>query len=377
MIVSDPAPHNVNDFSDRIYFSEFQSLRGIAAIVVVLDHSIQYLDTPLTFRILASQVFNGHAAVVIFFIMSGFVLTNGWYDKPVTSSSTMTYALRRLFRIYPGLWFATCMGLAYYLTRRALPIDLSLADEFVRQFYDRSVTISLKTVVGSLAGYSNQLVPQSWTIFIELLGSALMPFIMLFSRKKIVLMIVITLIFGVFAFWHGAELRFTAGIYLFCFPLGALIYLVVRRRHIDLPYPNVVAAGGLAVLLAVRPLYGYGPADVFTASAVVLESTGASLLLFAVAVWPDRGTLLRSPWLLKLGDVSYSLYLTHYAVILALGLALHYIVPDAVFASPPLALVPFVTATTVVSLIIAYLAHRWIEVPGMRIGRYLTSRNAR
>ncbi|MEB2535918.1 acyltransferase [Burkholderia sp. BCCIQ04A] len=97
-------------------------LRGIAAVSVGVFHGLLHYDTgavqrvfePSVFDVSSSRdvflkmllsVFNGHSAVIIFFVLSGFVLTESmkkmedWGSVEVVS----VFVVKRIFRIYPAV----------------------------------------------------------------------------------------------------------------------------------------------------------------------------------------------------------------------------------------------------------------------------------
>ncbi|MEU4622698.1 acyltransferase [Actinoplanes sp. NPDC023801] len=104
--------------------------------------------------------------------------------------------------------------------------------------------------------------------------------------------------------------------------------------------------GELAALHALTPRY-------ITRSVLTLLVFGGS---FAA------GMLLRhrrTPfWLARIGVLSYSVYLVHYAVIELAGPVMRSAVPDPLLAAGYLAVV----------LGVSWLTHRYIEVPGQRLG---------
>ena len=51
---------------------ELQSLRGIAALTVAIGHALTYYYATSSY---GSMVLNGRGAVVVFFVLSGYVLT--------------------------------------------------------------------------------------------------------------------------------------------------------------------------------------------------------------------------------------------------------------------------------------------------------------
>src|ERR1700733_11347309 len=98
----------------RKYIAELHSIRGIAALVVAVGHALVYYQTPQWFRAIG-LTFNGRAAVVLFFVLSGFVLTKSLRSMPVQLKPLSDYYIRRFFRLYPALWFASAMALLYLL----------------------------------------------------------------------------------------------------------------------------------------------------------------------------------------------------------------------------------------------------------------------
>ena len=95
-------------------YEELDSLRGAAAMMVVLNHF--FLATYSTgrsedlVRFLADPLQNGPAAVVLFFLLSGFVLSIPvWREKPQSYRAFLT---RRVCRIYVPYLFALALSVA-------------------------------------------------------------------------------------------------------------------------------------------------------------------------------------------------------------------------------------------------------------------------
>ena len=81
------------------------SLRGLAALWVVLYHFQGDIVTLLPFsKFLLPFVVQGHFAVPIFFVLSGFVLTYNYLESmsgSLSRSELVQFWARRLLRIYP------------------------------------------------------------------------------------------------------------------------------------------------------------------------------------------------------------------------------------------------------------------------------------
>lgn len=89
--------------ANRKFEFSLEGLRGFAALVVVLGHATFHplsLDPAYTPPVIYSSPFPGHLCVLIFFILSGYVigLTN---KKPLVRTTIIPYLRKRLVRLYP------------------------------------------------------------------------------------------------------------------------------------------------------------------------------------------------------------------------------------------------------------------------------------
>lgn len=106
-------------------FEELDSLRGLAAITVVIHHlslvvpSI-LLNEKLKFTLL-HILWAGHEAVILFFVLSGFVLSLPYLNKK--APSYRDYLIKRLCRIYIpyAASIVVAVILMAMLSRRGIP----------------------------------------------------------------------------------------------------------------------------------------------------------------------------------------------------------------------------------------------------------------
>ncbi len=92
---------DMNNEADPRRFYELDSLRGVAALTVVLHHFSRICPenfTHLLIRTPLRLLLAGDQAVILFFLLSGFVLTLPY--KKNTSLSYGPFLLRRVCRIY-------------------------------------------------------------------------------------------------------------------------------------------------------------------------------------------------------------------------------------------------------------------------------------
>lgn len=82
---------------DRSRMNNFGLLRLFAASQVVFVHGFHYLKLPTPEWVSFYKAFPG---VPIFFVISGFLISGSWNKSP----NTRDYIIKRVGRIYPGLW---------------------------------------------------------------------------------------------------------------------------------------------------------------------------------------------------------------------------------------------------------------------------------
>src|ERR1700761_5358530 len=98
--------------SDKKQIVELGSVRGLASVVVIFSHALFFYKNPHWFTN-AAQIFNGRAAVMVFFVLSGYVLTRSLGPGEVTTGSLFGFYVKRVFRIYPAIWAASILALVY------------------------------------------------------------------------------------------------------------------------------------------------------------------------------------------------------------------------------------------------------------------------
>ena len=163
---------------------------------------------------------------------------------------------------------------------------------------------------------------------------------------------------------YGAALPF----HLELFVLGAASYFIYQRwlAH-QLPDTSFPIACCLALLLFWRsghewPLIPIGLWIAFMGLLLEPPSSFSSRLL---------SPLLTNPFLLYLGRISYSLYLSHILVIIVIQYAL---LTWAPYLSQMAHLGVLLVCTTAATIAVSTVLYRYLEVPGIHAGRYLASR---
>lgn len=362
------------------------SLRGIAALAVVVQHCLLVLrisgtddvfnaplrlDEPwLLHQHAILMFFNGEAAVVLFFVLSGLVLTLSIRrDEPLGVTTTIRYWIRRVFRLYP-LLIAAAIGSAVILSIVPPGMQLPNASSWAVQHFNAEVTTA--TIVKTGLGISNVLNPPVWTITIEIAASMLFPAFYLIATRATTLGKVVALCcFAFLTLASPVRFRFIE-VYLIAFFLGALV--VVHGR----PFADWVWSLGaasrtafvvLVVLVALSAKRLIDPEnwnDGLTALAISITCTA----IVAVVYFGPRRGLLEHPTLVWLGDISYGIYLIHFPVMITL---LRLVAPHMPTTIAPTATLAFhlTLAGSVVAITIplAALSFRFLELPLQNLGR--------
>lgn len=354
---TDQSPHVV----------ELQSLRGLAAATVMVHHALRAVGGGSWTWALSEVPLNARAAVVLFFVLSGYVLGLSLMRRGLDASGVMTFYIRRAFRIYPALWVALLLGAAYFWLVQ--PIPSSAMAPWAHNHYNpaRLGTVSL---IGSVVGVDNFLLPTAWTITVEIGASLLLPaivFVMLRWPGRTPLLLLALLPIGLFT---GPALR-QVPFYIGAFALGAaLACLPLARSLRPVRAASLAAATVLLFSQLVLPS-GYGD------WLAMLAETLASAVLVAGIV-AHRVGWMRARALVALGDWSYSLYLLHLPVVYIVVRLADNAGLIGTERDGAAVLVALVVATITVPL--SALTFRYVELPGIAAGtallRGLRSRSA-
>ena len=336
------------------YFYELDSLRGVAAFTVVLLHFclgfprlwLSHLSLLFPFRL----IFAGHQAVVLFFVLSGFVLT-----LPALRGKQPSYPVflvKRLLRIY--LPYLGALGLALacdFFFHGPARSGLSYPTEWANLTWTSPITgrLLLEQIL-FLGNYPwAQVNTAFWSLVFELRISLIFPLLLvavLTLRQRWVLLIGIacTLIcfpIALLASRYGhpsTDPRFYYQTvitihYMMMFLFGSLLaatlekisawYEKANRWQIGLCimamllfYDGHLMERLFAILFS---LQGHQEKFFFYDQPADWSSMVGSLLLIVIAIhfMPLRN-LLRSRLIHYLGKISFSLYLVHGTVLFAM-----------------------------------------------------------
>lgn len=345
----------------RVFYPELESLRGLAALSVVIGHSFimfNYFPSHGFLRGWESwvntavhTVFDENSAVILFFVLSGFVLgvqLDGIEGTPLQRLAI--FYVRRAFRIVPPLYAAI---IAAYVVKRFYG-DSQASEEIFRA----ALLFDPRYLLGPL-----------WSIIIEIGCSLAFPLLYLLRRESwpLINAAVFLVLLSLIRNGHVPEwMR-----YLIFFQIGLSLDFVWSVMRIAPRLFLLVAAPAYMLPPVVADLVGLQPIVWQT-----IVGVGAAVILSAVLHGRFFVAVLNRSPLRFLGRISYSAYLFHFIVLYAVMCSI--VLPGLVM--PPnhpivyqaLAMLITVPATIVVS----WLSMRLLEVPSNRLGKSLTNRSA-
>lgn len=353
---------------------ELQSLRGVAAVAVMLGHAANYFATPTWFPE-AAKIFNGRAAVVLFFVLSGFVLTKSLKgSEALRPPALVTFYIRRFARIYPAVWVISTLSLAYLvLLHWRVPIpdtSVSFRERFPIERMDAL------HIAASYAAMLAFLLPQLWSIFVEIVASLAVPFIgvaaMQRGRKLFWLFAAAALLAS---FTIGPKTYYLLGLYMVDFFIGA--WLATAGRDFAAFNERLRPNAGLifTALCVAISLTQFLPTDYYSPAAALVEAALACAMISILVYCRGEIRWLNSKFALFIGDISYSIYLVHYLVICLIGKLIGVLELQAGAQLPgiPKSLL-LMAATAAVTIPLSALLYRWVEMPGMRFGKWASAR---
>ncbi|MCG8442640.1 MAG: acyltransferase [Caulobacterales bacterium] len=346
-------------------------MRGIAALVVVFSHCHQFFgkrsDSLTPF---AETMLNDHGAVMFFFVLSGFVLAVSLARHERSVPTAITFYVRRAFRIYPALLVSAVLGALVanvFLMGQGLTLGTARA---LMQYED---PLGVGEFARSALALSTAANPPVWSLFVELVGSALLPIMWFTTRSRVSVAAWMggLLLLSLFA---GPFTPYSTGMFLTHFYVGATIVLwgpAFAQRVAELgawARPTVMIGCALALYFARGVVFG----DLDTRHpAPVLVEMAAAAPLIALTYYSSSGVAwLRSRVLGFLGDISYGIYLFHFPIIFMLLAAGSWALnAEAVLATPVLSEIAFTAVTVAVTVLVAAAAYYWIEKPFIHLGR--------
>lgn len=285
-----------------------QAGRAFAAILVVLSHNGAEIfgNSKYWPRNPVPDLFDtGFAGVAYFFVLSGFIILHVHWEDVAANVGVRTYLRKRFARIFPPYWIVLGAVIsAYFLVPR-------FGDGFEREPWALLSSSLLIAWRMHEPGMPLTIMVVAWTLYHEIMFYLIFAALVVHRRLGVCL----------FALWFAgsAVLLFVpAGktlIGFYCDPIHLLFGLGMAAawvfRKAEVPRPGLVAAGGVAVYLAVsiNELSGTVPLPLLLHH--LPYGVGAAMAVLGFAALERAGRLRVAALLAFLGEASYAIYLVH------------------------------------------------------------------
>ena len=353
----------------RQHLDYLDSARGIAALMVLFYHFINWRYEKLTSMKFASMIANGSDAVSFFFVLSGFVLSYKYIvmKQPL---DVRNFLITRFLRLFPGFFVALFLN-AMYWQRHDLHLH-NLVEVFVRnrdQFWEEAYL---------LKAHTKYYVP-GWTLVIELTVSFFMPFAIVIAKtnKKLLLWLLLTYLLTSYVI-SPFFVHFTLGLFISCYFLELSDGSFRQTKWFKYRYPLLVLAFIMLSVRHIDRLSAFGPTYKYLAGYFQIDFflyTGIGSFIFLVAlVQSSRLQALLTNGILRFyGKISYGVYLMHWLLVTYVfehwdKLLLYF------NNNTKVAFFSLLLACVILTTVMATALHYTVELPFIRLAKKITGR---
>ncbi len=343
---------------------EVQGLRAVAVLLVVGYH------------LYPNRLSGGYVGVDVFFVISGYLITSHLYREAASTGrlSLAGFWARRIRRLLP----ASLLVLAASALITVTVIPATLWDQTVRQLIASTLYVQNWALAGDAVDYSAggnvpTVVQHYWSLSVEeqfyLIWPVLVAVVLLGCRGRrrhllplaltsaLALLAVASLAYSAWLTSRSpGEAYFVSPTRIWEFAAGALLALSagVAARQVSWPAPTRALLGWSGIAAIVWSGFSYDAETPFPGLAalvpvlgtVAVIAAGAGISVFTAGHWLS----LRPATFV--GDISYSVYLWHWPVIVAVpyltGVDLRTTDKAVILAA---------------TLLLAWASTRWVETP--------------
>ncbi len=299
------------------YYPALDSLRAIAILLVIIGHWLPYDHT------LNSFLTNGPLGVVLFFVLSGYLITGillGEKEKLDAEQRSIgqifkSFYLKRSLRIFP----------IYYLTLLFLLFVYQIPD--VKEYFWWHFFYASNFLFYLTKTWYSEYVSPLWSLSVEEQFYLFWPFAILFSTKRkflwwLILCIAAGTLFRMLPENVHAKpysfLQFLMPSCIDCFALGGLIAYVQRFYPEKLTLFRrvflLLTAVGLFYFLIIVQMYGFQDFVTAVFNRSIFSCFAAAYILYVISPRQEETVLsktLENSLLVFIGKISYSMYLWH------------------------------------------------------------------
>lgn len=359
----------------RLRLTSLDGLPGVAALIVLVHHSLASVpalgnvyfgaEAPTGLGWLVHSplhlIWAGTEAVLVFFILSGLVLTLPALRR---NYDWRSYFPSRIIRLYVPVIASVTLALIVVTAIPRAKVD-GRGEWMERHFLSPNLNDILLDLTLLKPGWLNG---PLWSLHWEVAFSILLPLYLLVAtrlRKQVGLTIALSLLTS----WFGVVYEHSALIYLPIFFLGCALAPYLHRPSATSsrawPWAFGSALLGITLPWTLRPVLASAEAALFP-----VVAASAMILVVGSVRWAPAQRVLQVKPIQRLGTISFSLYLVHDPIVVGVASLL----PREAAWLTPMVAIPL-------SLVLAGLFYKVVEAPShvlaKNVARYVTQSRKR
>jgi peptidoglycan/LPS O-acetylase OafA/YrhL len=285
--------------------TDIQALRAVAVLAVVLNH------------LWPARLTGGYVGVDIFFVISGFLITSH-LGKEIAESGRVRlgrFYARRIRRLLPAAFLV--LGFVLVATYFLLPYPrwgATAQHVIASALYGENWLLASESVNYMAIDATPSLVQHYWSLSVEEQFYLVWPLLLVFlgrgRRVGVAVAAVASLAFCIYL--TGPESYFVTPTRVWEFGLGALVALMGPRFKL----PGIASFAGFAMIIGAALVYDH--TTPFPGYLALIPTVGTALVIVAGNGGGRQWHTPITAWfpVRWVGDISYSLYLWHWPLLL-------------------------------------------------------------
>jgi peptidoglycan/LPS O-acetylase OafA/YrhL len=377
LAVVDVPKSKLVDSVDKLAYVDV--LRGVAILMIIVIHTSLPVHGLSTFIGYIDRY--GQMGVQLFFVASAYTLCHSFVGRANEPKPLASFFIRRFFRIAPLYYFAIII---YYLLEPVIHI-LSIIKLPMSEYNFRSIGANILFIHGFVGSANNNIVPGGWSIGTEMAFYTLFPILFaLFSwayRQ-----------WGILSLYVLVGLSISLNILLQLVVEHFLLVTIVNNGFI---YFNLINQLPVFLLGMIVFFHHQHKIPFLCPISVQVGCFGAMTIVIAIALQQPQAWLLRiipvgsglsfvlllnilkesnysNSFLEQVGRLSYSIYIFHFMFTWYLVVGIAMLLGKEIL--PEFVLTFSVVLVTGFTYSIAKLSQKYIETPGIQLGKLLISK---
>jgi peptidoglycan/LPS O-acetylase OafA/YrhL len=313
-----------------------QYLRAIAILLVICTH-LGYKDNQY-----GSGVFNFNIGIIgvdIFFVISGFIMYYIMNDRGNGYYIIKSFLKHRIIRIIPLYWVLTTLALI--------------------MFFIFSENLSRTTETGILNSYFlypseyEKYLDPAWTLSYEFYFYFLFSIGLLFKKNRIIIVSSFLILFYTLSYmlpYNNAMMQFLSNSIVFEFIYGMIIaYIYIHTKQ------NKIKISIISILIFIILIFLYF-IDIQTGIRALDFGIPSMFIVLSFIMIDEILQISKIKTLESIGNISYSLYLSHAFILAIIGVLYNKIKIHTLFSE-----ILFIMTMFFSSLIFGYIIYIYLE----------------